>query len=143
MSDDSLLAILERQLSTAKALQLHLLKEREAIAKRDAKNIEHLAKEKLQFLIALEQNDKQAAAHEQVARLREDPNCQQQIDAIHAVIAQCQQDNEINGELLQNAQLTFNRLHNLFQQSRGRQTMTYNQAGQTQNIRSLGTNLKA
>ena len=55
----------------------------------------------------------------------------------------CQSTNEVNGEALMRAQLSFHKLNNLLQQSRGKHQMTYTSEGMTQNTRTLGTDLKA
>lgn len=62
---------------------------------------------------------------------------------IRSIIHDCQQANLVNGEALARAQVSFNKLNNLMQQSHGKIGMTYNATGQTHTVSTLGTNLKA
>ncbi|WP_279145467.1 flagella synthesis protein FlgN [Photobacterium carnosum] len=135
--------LLELQHTALVSLAELLNQEKTAIAHRRALEIEQFAKEKLTLINSIQQHDYLIANHPQRQQLQDDELLSQHVDAIQQLVTLCKQRNDINGEVLQRAQLSFHKLNNLFQQSRGRYHMTYNCDGKAQNVRSLGTNLKA
>ncbi|CEO40007.1 molecular chaperone [Photobacterium kishitanii] len=135
--------LLELQHAALVSLAELLNQEKIAIAHRRALEIEQFAKEKLAIINSVQQHDYLIANHPQRQQLHDDVQLSQQVEQIQQLVTLCKQRNDINGEVLQRAQLSFHKLNNLFQQSRGRHQMTYNCDGKAQNVRSLGTNLKA
>ncbi|KJG57539.1 molecular chaperone [Photobacterium kishitanii] len=135
--------LLELQHAALVSLAELLNQEKIAIAHRRALEIEQFAKEKLAIINSVQQHDYLIANHPQRQQLHDDAQLSQQVKQIQQLVTLCKQRNDINGEVLQRAQLSFHKLNNLFQQSRGRHQMTYNCDGKAQNVRSLGTNLKA
>ncbi|MCD9541964.1 flagellar protein FlgN [Photobacterium carnosum] len=135
--------LLELQHTALVSLAELLNQEKTAIAHRRALEIEQFAKEKLTLINSIQQHDYLIANPPQRQQLQDDELLSQHVDAIQQLVILCKQRNDINGEVLQRAQLSFHKLNNLFQQSRGRYQMTYNCDGKAQNVRSLGTNLKA
>ncbi|MDA0120859.1 flagella synthesis protein FlgN [Vibrio sp. T11.5] len=136
-------SLVEFQLKSATDLSLLLEKEKVAIASRVAKDIEQLAKEKLTLINQLQQTDQRIGQHPDVATLSTDPELSPLVEQIRSIVHDCQQANAINGEALQRAQLSFNKLNNLMQQTQGKLGMTYTAEGQTKNVTTLGTNIKA
>ena len=135
--------LVEFQLQSAKSLSLLLEKEKEAITQRISKSIEAIAHEKITLITQLQTTDERIQRHPDVKNLTDDPDLKPYVDEIRSVIHNCQQANDVNGEALKNAQLSFNKLNNLMKQSQGKLGMTYNSDGQTQNVSTLGTNVKA
>ncbi|MFA0440817.1 molecular chaperone [Vibrio sp. 10N.286.49.C2] len=139
----ALVDLVDYQLKNAKALSLLLSEETKAITARESTDIERLAKEKMALIGQLQQTDQRLSQHQDVARLTDENLLSKQVDTIKSIILDCQKRNEINGHSLQRAQLSFNKLNNLMQQSHGKIGMTYNAGGQTHTLSTLGTNLKA
>ncbi|EDL54988.1 MULTISPECIES: flagellar export chaperone FlgN [Vibrio] len=139
----ALVDLVEYQLKNAKALSMLLSEETKAITARESSEIERFAKEKMAIIGQLQQTDQRLAQHQDVARLTEEAVLAQKVADIKSIILDCQQLNDINGQSLQRAQLSFNKLNNLMQQSHGKVGMTYNAGGQTHTLSTLGTNLKA
>ncbi|KOO07338.1 flagella synthesis protein FlgN [Vibrio hepatarius] len=139
----ALQGLVEYQLKSAEELSLLLEKEKLAITSRNSKDIEQLAKQKITLIEQLKVTDDRISRHPDVASLTTDPELSPLVTQIRSIIADCQQANAINGEALQRAQLSFNKLNNLMQQSQGKLGMTYTADGQTKNVTTLGTNLKA
>ncbi|NOI15829.1 flagella synthesis protein FlgN [Vibrio hepatarius] len=139
----ALQGLVEFQLKSAEELSLLLEKEKLAITSRNSKDIEQLAKQKITLIEQLKVTDDRISRHPDVASLTTDPELSPLVTQIRSIIADCQQANAINGEALQRAQLSFNKLNNLMQQSQGKLGMTYTADGQTKNVTTLGTNLKA
>jgi flagella synthesis protein FlgN len=139
----ALVDLIDYQLKNAKALSLLLSEETKAIASRESSEIERIAKEKMTLVGQLQQTDKRLSEHQDVHRLTDEAPLAQKVADIKSIVLDCQQLNDINGQSLQRAQLSFNKLNNLMQQSHGKIGMTYNAGGQTHTLSTLGTNLKA
>ncbi len=135
--------LISYQLENAQALSSLLEKEQQAITSRAAADIEKLATEKLHLITQLQQTDERIASHTDVEQLKSDDSLAEQVNLIRSIIHDCKQANEVNGEALQRAQLSYNKLNNLMQQSRGKMGMTYTAGGQTSTVSTLGTNVKA
>lgn len=135
--------LVDFQIDNARSLSELLDNEKVAITKRVSKDIEQLAKDKLTLLNQLQQTDQRIATHPDINQLSEDKELKEKVALIQSIMHDCQQANEVNGEALQRAQLSFNKLNNMMQESRGKIGMTYNAGGQTKTFTTLGTNIKA
>ncbi|GAB6259860.1 flagellar protein FlgN [Photobacterium sp. CCB-ST2H9] len=134
--------LLAQQHATLEALLRLLEQEREAIVKRQSGDITRFARDKKELVDKIQLQDQQIARHSQSSQLKENPDFVSQVDTIQHLLSECMHHNELNGAALQRAQLSFHKLNNLFQQSLGHH-QTYNKEGIAQNLRSIGTNLKA
>lgn len=139
----ALQGLVEFQLKNAQELSEVLVLEQHAIANRQSKEIESIAKQKITLIEQLQTTDDRIRRHPDVDTLTTDPELSPLVEQIRTIVSQCQQANDINGQALQRAQLSFNKLNNLMKQSQGKLGMTYTSEGQTKNITTLGTNLKA
>jgi flagella synthesis protein FlgN len=139
----ALQGLVEFQLKNAEELSQLLGKEKVAITNRISKDIERIAKQKITLIEQLRSTDERIAKHPDVENLSTNPELSPLVEKIRETITECQQANAINGEALQRAQLSFNKLNNLMQQSQGKLGMTYTAEGQTRNVSTLGTNIKA
>ncbi|KGK17447.1 molecular chaperone [Vibrio navarrensis] len=139
----ALVDLVEFQYESAKALSLLLEQESKVIASRVSVDIEKIAKEKMTLIGRLQQTDHRIASHPHVKQLTEDPQLKEKVARIQSIILDCQQINQINGDALNRAQSSFNKLNNMLQQSHGKVGMTYNAGGKTHTISTLGTNIKA
>ncbi|MBF8999427.1 MULTISPECIES: flagella synthesis protein FlgN [Vibrio] len=135
--------LVEFQLQNANDLAELLEKEKIAITSRVSAHIEALAKQKVTLVSQLQQTDQRIATHPHVLSLTEDEYLNNLVEKIRTIVADCQEANLVNGEALNRAQLSFNKLNNLMQQSLGKNGMTYNATGQTRGVSTLGTNIKA
>ncbi|PSW19568.1 molecular chaperone [Photobacterium sanctipauli] len=135
--------LLDLQQATLVSLSRLLEQEKAAIVERKAGEISQLATDKLALIHKVQQQDHLIASHPNREQLTASQDLAVRVEQIKTTVARCKEINEVNGEALQRAQLSFHKLNNLFQQSRGKQQMTYNSEGVAQNIRSLGTNIKA
>ena len=131
------------QLKNAQELSAVLEQEKIAITSRISADIESIAKQKIALITRLQQTDQRIANHPHLNQLTEDEHLHNLLAQIRSIIHDCQQANLVNGEALARAQVSFNKLNNLMQQSHGKIGMTYNATGQTHTVSTLGTNLKA
>lgn len=139
----SLISLVEFQIKNANDLKALLVDERSAISSRIAADIERLAKGKLTLIEQIKLTDERIAKHPDVATLKQDGNLIGLVAQINQTMAVCQQENSLNGQALDRAQLSYNRLNNLMQKSQGKVGMTYNAEGHTHTLSTLGTSLKA
>lgn len=139
----ALVDLVNFQLENAKALSGVLRQETQAISARVSTEIEKLAKEKMTLIGQLRTTDQRIASHPHVNQLTEDANLSQVVTQIQSIILDCQQVNQMNGESLNRAQSSFNKLNNMLQRTHGKVGMTYNAGGKTHTISTLGTNIKA
>lgn len=139
----ALLGLIEFQYKSALELSDVLAQEKQAIANRVSKDIELIAKQKVTLIEQLQTTDERVRRHPDVDSLTTDPELSPLVNKIRELISVCQQENDINGQALQRAQLSFNKLNNMMQQSQGKLGMTYTAEGQTKNVTTLGTNIKA
>ncbi|WP_260259090.1 flagella synthesis protein FlgN [Vibrio intestinalis] len=139
----ALKGLVDFQLQNAIQLSQLLEKEKLAITQKQSKSIETLALEKVKLIEQLQQTDQRIARHPEIESLKTDPELSQLVEQIQTTVTQCKEANLVNGQALQRAQLSFNKLNNLMQQSQGKLGMTYTAEGQTRNVSTLGTNLKA
>lgn len=139
----ALKGLVEFQRQSAQALFSLLEEELIAITNRVSTHIEQLAQQKVTLINNLQSTDERIARHPEVNTLNTDPELKALIQEIQSIIHNCQRLNQVNGEALQRAQLSFNKLNNLMQQSHGKIGMTYTSDGQTHTVSTLGTNIKA
>ena len=139
----ALVDLVNFQLENAKALSGVLRQETQAIGARVSTEIEKLAKEKMTLIGQLRTTDQRIASHPHVNQLTEDESLSQVVAQIQSIILDCQQVNQMNGESLNRAQSSFNKLNNMLQRTHGKVGMTYNAGGKTHTISTLGTNIKA
>ncbi len=139
----ALVDLVNFQLENAKALSTVLRQETQAITARVSTEIESIAKQKMTLIDQLRTTDQRIASHPHVKQLTEDENLSQIVAQIQSIVMNCQQVNHVNGESLSRAQLSFNKLNNMLQQSHGKIGMTYNAGGKTHTVSTLGTNIKA
>ena len=139
----ALVDLVNFQLENAKALSGVLRQETQAISARVSTEIEKLAKEKMTLIGQLRTTDQRIASHPNVNQLTEDESLSQVVAQIQSIILDCQQVNQMNGESLNRAQSSFNKLNNMLQRTHGKVGMTYNAGGKTHTISTLGTNIKA
>jgi flagella synthesis protein FlgN len=135
--------LLEQQHTNLSSLTTLLVQEQQAIVERQSEQILQCAQQKSALIDTIKLVDHQLAVHPDKSRLSGDPILAEKVKQLRALADDCQSTNQINGEALMRAQLSFHKLNNLLQQSRGKHQMTYNSEGMTQNTRTLGTDLKA
>ncbi|MDG3088805.1 flagellar export chaperone FlgN [Vibrio hannami] len=138
-----LVDLLDYQLQSARSLYELLEVEKVAITKRVSTDIEQAAKDKLTLITQLQQTDQRIATHPDANTLNEDDKLKDLVEQIRSLMQECKLANEVNGEALQRAQLSYNKLNNLMQQTHGKFGMTYTAGGQTSSVSTLGTNIKA
>lgn len=139
----ALKSLVDFQLKNAQELIQVLSDEKHAITSRNSQEIEKCAHRKIALINQLQTTDQRIGVHPDIDTLQTDDELAKTVEKIRLLVDDCKQENLINGEALQRAQLSFNKLNNLMQQTQGKLGMTYDAGGQTKNVTTLGTNLKA
>lgn len=143
MTDKTITDILNEQLNIVQSLEVVLKKEKAAIQHRNNSDMTQLAEKKLALVNQLQANDQKLAQHPDREQLKIDIKLSVAVDEIKAILERCHHANDVNGLALSYAQQSNTKLRNLFTQSRGKLSMTYGSDGQTKNVNTLGTNIKA
>lgn len=133
--------LIQQQADDIASLQELLEKETSVIASRKAAEIEACAKQKLALVQAIHLRDAKLARCPELKSPSEDTLAV--INPLKESLAQCQQLNEANGQILQRAHLSMHKLRNLFQEAAGKSELTYDSDGQASGRKTLGTNIKA
>ena len=139
----ALIDLVNFQFENAKALSAVLRQETQAISVRTSTEIENIAKEKMRIIEQLGNTDQRIASHPHLNQLTDDEYLSQLVTQIQSIILDCKNINTVNGESLNRAQSSFNKLNNMLQHTHGKIGMTYNAGGKTHTISTLGTNFKA
>lgn len=135
--------IVNEQLAVVQSLEAVLKKEKAAIQHRDNSDMTQLAEKKLALVNQLQANDEELAQHPDREQLKINAKLHSVVDEIKTILKRCHHANEVNGMALSYAQQSNTKLRSLFTQSRGKMSMTYGSDGQTKNVNTLGTNIKA
>lgn len=123
----STIPLLQQQQQQLTDLLQLLISEAQALTERDAPLLQQLAGQKQQLLNAISQLDQQlrqeggSDSDEQRALL----------DACNALLLQCQQQNQTNGEAIQLSLAGLSRLQQLMATARGHGAVTYDDKGRT------------
>ena len=136
-----LTTLINAQEEHAQELLEVLTHEKKAITLRNSKDIESIAAHKSDLIEKLQQTDINISKHPEVKSLKEQPDLMSKVAQIRLDVQECHAMNQINGDALIRAQLSYNKLKNFMQQSQNKVGMTYSAKGQTQTIATLGTNL--
>ncbi|PCS21958.1 Flagellar biosynthesis protein FlgN [Candidatus Enterovibrio escicola] len=99
------------------------------------------AKQKLVLINAIQYRDILLAQCPEISSPSDD--IKRYVLAIKDTLKRCQQLNDANGSALQRAQLSMRKLRNLFEETGGKNELTYDSEGQAFGRRTLGTNIKA
>lgn len=134
--------LLETQEEKASQLLEILAHELEILKNREIPALEAKAQEKEQCLSQIDQIDKTIKQQISLEELQANATYAEQVDRITALFAQCKEQNEINGQIINNSQIAINRFKGMLQKSISNNTLTYDQKGNT-NIKAKSFGLKA
>jgi flagella synthesis protein FlgN len=135
--------LLEFQVKNTRDLLEVLQQELQAITARHSAEIELIAQKKSQLVGQIQSTDQRIASHQDLEQISQSELFEQHVSTIRQVMQECQALNDLNGEALQRANVSYTKLNNLLQQSHGKIGMTYNAGGLTHTSSTLGTKVKA
>ncbi|QSX28977.1 MULTISPECIES: flagella synthesis protein FlgN [Shewanella] len=143
MTEHTLLALLTQQQRLLDGLMQLITDEKQALIQQAAEELLRLSGTKAELLQALQHNDKQLEAHPDRAQLSQDAELKARVEDAKERLAQCQQLNELNGQLIEHNLASLNRLAQALQVSRNASSLTYNDKGKTSTISTLGNDFSA
>ncbi len=139
MNSDNVNELLDIQLSELTKLEELLSNELTILKNRELASLEQQAHAKEKILSNINQLDQTISQHASLKDLRENPRYTDKVDQIIALFSNCKQQNEINGQIINNSQISINRFKTMLQKSITNNSMTYDEKGKTNiNVRSVG-----
>jgi flagella synthesis protein FlgN len=134
--------LLAKQLAQLQMLEQLLLEEKDILQQHDPQALINISEQKHQLLLAIENVDKTIG---QDVQFQQDKNAgllSQLLDEIDQVLQRCQEQNTINGHIIEQSTLTVERLKSSLLENHNKSSMTYDSSGKTSGgLSSL--NLKA
>ncbi|ARD23242.1 MULTISPECIES: flagella synthesis protein FlgN [Shewanella] len=140
---NELLQLLSFQHGTLSSLKKLVSAEKQALADQDADTLLALAREKVECLNTLQQNDEKLANHPDKSLLNSEPKLIEKVAEAKTILEECKDINNQNASLIELNIASLNRFSQAMQMSRNATSLTYNDKGRTSTISSLGQNLKA
>jgi flagellar biosynthesis protein FlgN len=131
--------LLNLQITELAKLQTLLSHELDILKNRELAILEEKSKEKEQVLSNINQLDQAISQHSSLKELQTDPDFSEKTKQIIKLLHDCKQQNETNGQIISNSQVSINRFKGMLQQSIANNSMTYDDKGKTNiNINSIG-----
>lgn len=141
----SIIQLLEQQLAHTQSLVELINEEYETLINRDPDRLDQLVHQKQVLLQQVETNDQAIQTHPDSAQLSDDSNTEIQtlMSAIKTAFSTCQQQNAVNGEIIEMSLRTTKHLTSVLNQAKAANSLTYNAKGKTQGGNALGKGIKA
>lgn len=141
-AEQNILTLLTQQAAQLDALLLLLEKELVVLAARDVVALDELTAEKTSLLNLVQTTDLQLAGHSALAEALVTPWFAAKANELKARLDQCKSQTEVNQQVLEQSQLTLDRLKNEILASRGKSGLTYTNKGKPA-IDNKGGGIKA
>ena len=131
--------LLALQLSQLQALETLLLSEKEIIIKHSPDALNEVTAKKNELLTAIQTLDSQIGQNRQFIQAKRDGQFTSELGEIALVLEACQQQNQLNGQILQQSQLTVERMKTTLLESHSKTSLTYDSKGKKSGgLSSLG-----
>ena len=142
---ESLLNLLQQQLDNTALLATTIDGEYQALIKREPDLLNSLVQKKQTLLGQIEQQDTQIKQHLDAPLLNQPDQAelQQLLNAIKAQVVVCQEQNAINGELIEMSLRTTQHLTSVLTQAKAANSLTYDAKGIARGGSLLGKGVKA
>lgn len=140
MSDEnSSEQLLSRQLSQLQALEQLLLDEKDILLKHAPDALNEITAQKNDLLLSIKNLDSQIGQSRQFLQDKRDGKVSTHLKEIESVLERCQQQNQLNGQIIQQSQLTVNRMKTTLLESHSKDSLTYDSKGKKSGgLSSLG-----
>jgi len=136
---DHLLSHQQEQLELLLSL---LQQEYSALSRRESTILIDVLNQKQHCLTTIMQLDPLLAESEQLSEIKSEDWFKQRVDDVQQLLSQCQQQSQINSQVVEQSQLVIERLKTELLQSRGRTGLTYNAKGKPAQV-DKGPGIKA
>jgi flagella synthesis protein FlgN len=129
LNENSSQQFVARQLSQLQALEAILLLEKETLQQHDPRALDQVTQQKNQLLLAIKELDGQIGTSQQFLQDKKAGLFKQELNDIESALKRCQQQNQINGVIIQQSQLSVERMKTSLLESRTKTGLTYNNKG--------------
>lgn len=130
----------EQQLTLLLSL---LEQEKVALEQDDTIALYAVAEQKEQALALIASADEEIAASSNKEQLNSDPQFVQQVDTIKNLLAQCQERNQLNGEIIKASNEKVKQLSAVIDQLQNQNASTYDKLGKKHSSQRMGKGFKA
>ncbi|BEU02794.1 hypothetical protein OAG1_15940 [Agarivorans sp. OAG1] len=130
----------EQQLTLLLSL---LEQEKIALEQDDTIALYAVAEQKEQALALIASADEEIAASPNIEQLNSDPQFVQQVDTIKGLLAQCQERNQLNGEIIKASNEKVKQLSAVIDQLQNQNASTYDKLGKKHSSQRMGKGFKA
>ena len=128
MNSTAILRLLDEQLAQLTQLGELLILEREKIISREVELLEEAIQNKIVLLDQIQTKDQALAPH--LSDIIIEGEIKDKISDVQAKMQHCQEENEVNGIMIEENQKMMNRLQSMLLEAQGRtRGMTYDKAG--------------
>jgi len=126
LTSNALLAQQHQQLTTLAQI---IANEKQILQQHDPQALLTVSQEKNTILLAIQQLDKEIGLNQLFAQDKAAGKLTQQLDEITALLMHCQQQNLINGRIIQQSQLAVERMKTSLLESHNKNAITYDSKG--------------
>jgi len=136
LTSDVLLAQQHQQLTTLAQI---IENEKQILQQHDPQALLAVSQEKNTLLLAIQQLDKEIGTNQLFAQDKAAGKLSQQLDEITALLTHCQQQNLVNGQIIQQSQLAVERMKTSLLENHNKNAITYDNKGKkSAGLSSLG-----
>ncbi|WDE13208.1 flagella synthesis protein FlgN [Thalassomonas haliotis] len=131
--------LLARQLSQLQALDALLQSEKDIIIKHSPDALNEVTAKKNELLMAIQTLDSHIGQNRQFLQDKRDGKFSEELKEIASVLESCQTQNQLNGQIIQQSQLTVERMKTSLLESHSKTSLTYDSKGKKSGgLSSLG-----
>ena len=134
---------LSQLLSATQALELLLQEEKQCLTEKSFADLNTLLFNKQKLLQQIGNCDKQISTEENLTTILEDASLLELKNNIEKRLQECKKNNEINGKLIEMSMKSNKHLMQILTQTKGQNTVTYDNKGVLNRASLLGKNIKA
>ena len=136
LTSNVLLTQQHQQLTTLAQI---IANEKQILQQHDPQALLEVSQEKNTVLLAIQQLDKEIATNQAFAQDKAAGKLTQQLDEITALLTHCQQQNLVNGQIIQQSQLAVERMKTSLLENHNKNAITYDSKGKkSAGLSSLG-----
>jgi flagella synthesis protein FlgN len=136
LTSNGLLAQQHQQLTTLAQI---IANEKQILQQHDPEALLTVSQEKNTILLAIQQLDREIGLNQIFAQDKAAGKLTAQLDEITALLTHCQQQNLVNGQIIQQSQLAVERMKTSLLESHNKNAITYNSKGKkSAGLSSLG-----
>ena len=136
---NSAVELLTKQHNQMTALEALLIQENEILQQHQPEALTAITQQKNELLIEIQNLDQVLAGHKKFIENKTSDEYQQILAAIEALLAQCQKQNTVNGQIIQHSQLAVERMKTSLLESNNKSSITYDNKGKKSGgLSSLG-----